>query len=1176
MATLIEAAKTGNLTQVRRILCAGRTDINCRDSERKGTPLFWAANGGHDEIVALLLDNGANIEIPVKYGMTPLLAAVDRKHLTTTKLLLARGADVNAQSQNGDTALHLAAYRGSSHLCRLLLEFGASKTFLNNTGKTAQQGADAAGHESIFNLLAQETSHKAVCRSSSLPSAYQTDGPVEASWREPRVASESDDSPFFDNDEEWNSLQRKLSKPPLHHVMAIGRDVEVTRCYSAQQLDKVGRMSPPSNQHSVPHKKSPHHHLIDSSRPMRRGSNPEMQRECRGQGPCKHVGEAYFSRDLKQDRRWSPPLPRQHSEGAPVGQYHGFPVQRDGQLRFQESSGNGFSYKTNRQPTRQLPHHEHSIRRDISTGYNESLQNVDVTHRLSPETPRRNPEVRDVYHQQMGSSRRLGDEHIRHPGILSTAGSATANNGHSGPDNHVQWSPDILSGHRDHQKNSQGCFTISDHSNDQGSQRQRLLQDSGSAAVGYGQRTLGKNNLQNVERDIMDASGGDQNSEVRQLHSVIEKLLEDKLSLKEQNQMMGERMNRLELALDAALAADSSSEESLQTSSDSDLVQALAKKLDSNLGSGNLEQLCLKLLNDNQRLNALPVLPGRRDDYVIDSGENRGPQDYTIDGRNRPSTPSRNSDLKPESGNEYLSIRSPSERSTSSSSLSPSSESSSYDYGSGSDYGASSKKLSGDKESAQTERTSVKQPTLSMTFTRECWRSLNSSYPKVAFHSGNTASTATKVASPNRTENIKRVLQAMNENDKHLDSRGQYSTQLTDGGESESSQTVDILEKWGQTSGPGGNISAQFKCVMNDKLCILKVDNSKTFQQENNDAVEHVEETLSPSPHLLLPIHHWDVPLPGEGRFAQQLLMQLQANPSRSKESLPGSQETGHHPSKGGHGDVGLPQDAGYQPDKDVFRCLIYSSVKLTLEELFRWGIMNAEEEPTPCTDTGITRILLQLLLAVEHLHREGVVHGNIHPGCVYVTEDMRVVLGGLEKARRLDKRGGNTPLPEMASNIPEVTAGQSSDESGDTFAIAATLVKLLRSQGGSAELSNQQVTTPPDWLSRNLHNLLTEMLCSDPENRPPVKSALLRAAAMLYGPEPDEVKSEVDCEEWLISQALRLIITAPRDQSSLSPTGEQDLGDSISRLDWGLSRDFIMSVTPEQVWQLCQQHTKT
>lgn len=560
---------------------------------------------------------------------------------------------------------------------------------------------------------------------------------------------------------------------------------------------------------------------------MRRGSNPEMQRETRGQGPCKHFGDGYFSRDLKQDRRWSPPLPRQHSEGAPVGQYHGFPVQRDGRWKFQESSGNGFSYNPNRQPRQQLPHHEHSIRRDISPGYNESLQNVsngrDVTHRMSPETPRRNPEVRDVYHQQMGSSRRLGDEHVQHPGILTTAGSAMANNGHSGPDNHVQWSPDILSGHRDHQKNSQGCFTISDHSNDQGSQRQRLLQDSGSATVGYEQRASGKTNLQNVDRDIAHPSGGDQDSEVRQLHSFIEKLLEDRLSLKEQNQMMGERMNRLELALDAALAADSSSEESLQTSSDSDLVQALAKKLDSNLGSGNLEQLCLKLLNDNQRLNALPVLPGRRDEYGIDAGENRGPQDYTSDRRNRQSTPSRNSDLKSQSGNEYLSIRSPSERSTSSSSLSPSSESSSYDYGSGSDYGASSKKLSGDKESAQMERSSVKQPTLSMTFIRECWRSLNSSYPREVFQSGNTASTATKVASPNRTEKIKRVLQAMNENDKHCDSKGQYSTQSTDGGESGSSQTVDILEKLGQTSGSNGNISAQFKCVMDNKRCILKV-----------------------------------------------------------------------------------------------------------------------------------------------------------------------------------------------------------------------------------------------------------------------------------------------------------------------------------------------------------------
>nr|XP_054768059.1 uncharacterized protein LOC129275281 [Lytechinus pictus] len=1172
MATLIEAAKAGNLTQVRRIVHGGRTDINCRDSEKKGTPLFWAANGGHDEIVTLLLNNGADIEIPVKFGMTPLLAAADRKHLTTVQLLLLQGANVNAQNQNGDTALHLAAYRGSGRLCTLLIEWGASRTFLNNIGKTAQQVAEAEQHRSINKLLAPETNHKAVCRSSSLPSAHLSSSAVKTTWREPKVASESDDSPFYENDEEWTSLQRKLAKAPLHQVMAIRRDGEVTRSYSAQQLDKVGRMSPPCNHQNIPHLRSPHLYPEDASRPSRRGSDPQTKRES-----TRKVVYGYddFSGVLNHGKRWSPPLHKQHLETTPVMQYRDIPSQRDGHREFQESSGNGFSYRTNGQ-------HEHSVpgyyRRDISSEYNIPLSTVrngrDITRRLSPETPR---------------SKKLGDEHRQHTGILANAGSAMANSGYKRHNSHVQWNPDVLSGHKNYEQNSQGSYTFSDQPNGHRSQHQRLTQDLGSEATGYGrQRTLGKNNLQNVERNIHDYPSEVQESEVRQLHSVIEKLIEDKLTLKEQNQVMGERLNRLESVLDAALAADTSSEESLQTSSDSDLVQALARQLDSNFGRrSRLEQLCLKLVNDNQRLHALAASSGRRDHYGIVSKDNSGYSEHPVYRRIGQTIPNRNPDLLPQHESEYSSTSSPSNQSTSSSSLSPLSDSSlTYDYGSCPDHVASSKEIP-DQENSSFGRSSDMQKTLCTAFAAECWRSLNSSFPRVTFQSGNVASSVTKVGgiplpSKNRTENIKRVLQAMCEDDKHLNSRGQYSTQLTDGERSDFSHSVTILEKLRPTSDSDSNILSHFKCLINNRLCILKV--MKLSRVDYQDFDGDVEERIPPTTHLHLPFHHFDVPLPREGRFEQQLQVKLQDNLKRCMENVPrsreyhqGTQKAGHRPS----GEARLHRDMDFHPpDKDVFRCKVYPFV-MTLQELFSLGRDNGGEEARPCTDIGVVRILLQLLLAVEHLHREGVVHGNIHPGCVFVTEDMRIVLGGLEDARKFGGSDGKVPnISNTASGLQGVPSGQSSNESEDVFAIATTLCQLLGSGMGSsfspAEVTDRNVTIPPDWLSRNLHSLLTEMLSSHPKDRPPVKSASLRTAAMLYGPGPDEVKSEVDCGEWLISQALHLIITAPRDQAASCPAGEPDCGDAVHRFDWGLCRDFILGVTPEKLWQLCQQHPKT
>ncbi|HJO57383.1 MAG TPA: ankyrin repeat domain-containing protein [Nitrospinaceae bacterium] len=61
--TIHEAAHLGDIEAVKQHLAAG-TDVNVLgDEDYEAPPLYWAAHGGHKEIVELLIANGANLNL---------------------------------------------------------------------------------------------------------------------------------------------------------------------------------------------------------------------------------------------------------------------------------------------------------------------------------------------------------------------------------------------------------------------------------------------------------------------------------------------------------------------------------------------------------------------------------------------------------------------------------------------------------------------------------------------------------------------------------------------------------------------------------------------------------------------------------------------------------------------------------------------------------------------------------------------------------------------------------------------------------------------------------------------------------------------------------------------------------------------------------------------------------
>ena len=135
--TLEDAIRKGDLKAVRGLMVFG-VDLNNTYFSNLYTPLMYAAKTSFtttSEMVKILLDNGANVNIGDEYGWTALHSACEYgPKLETVKILLNAGANVNVKAMNdsqnpGITPLHLAVFHyteeESIDVVRLLLEAGA-------------------------------------------------------------------------------------------------------------------------------------------------------------------------------------------------------------------------------------------------------------------------------------------------------------------------------------------------------------------------------------------------------------------------------------------------------------------------------------------------------------------------------------------------------------------------------------------------------------------------------------------------------------------------------------------------------------------------------------------------------------------------------------------------------------------------------------------------------------------------------------------------------------------------------------------------------------------------------------------------------------------------------------------------------------------------------------------
>ncbi len=169
---LFVAAEQGNTRLARRLLQRGRwlrgarLRARLRARNQDGwTALHQAAAYGHDDIVRLLLDSGAEVDAPNYRGVRPLEYAACYGHAGTARLLARRGArhTVHTAAAVGEVGelrrlldegrspdgldylgyrpLHWAARHGQLEAARVLLQHGGNPCLNDVNGETPYERA---------------------------------------------------------------------------------------------------------------------------------------------------------------------------------------------------------------------------------------------------------------------------------------------------------------------------------------------------------------------------------------------------------------------------------------------------------------------------------------------------------------------------------------------------------------------------------------------------------------------------------------------------------------------------------------------------------------------------------------------------------------------------------------------------------------------------------------------------------------------------------------------------------------------------------------------------------------------------------------------------------------------------------------------------------------------------
>jgi len=239
-------------------------------------------------------------------------------------------------------------------------------------------------------------------------------------------------------------------------------------------------------------------------------------------------------------------------------------------------------------------------------------------------------------------------------------------------------------------------------------------------------------------------------------------------------------------------------------------------------------------------------------------------------------------------------------------------------------------------------------------------------------------------------------------------------------------------------------------------------------------------------------------------------------------------------------------------------------------------------DDGIPVPEKRVVTWLIQILLALAHIHSHNVLHRDIKPGNLFLNKWKDIKIGdfGLSTVRKNKKKQHQTPVGTMGYAAPELLKGKAYNEKSDMYALGCCLYEILTMRSVYDDENDGCFPVPiPPIYNHHLTEILHSLLHDNDTKRPSAKDLLdhpflqeearnIRTQSEIYAElqqredEADELRlklSVLQQEVRRLQPEARVIATSEtnmpvrRHSLLLEPISEEDLSsDSDSRSSGG------------------------
>lgn len=216
--------------------------------------------------------------------------------------------------------------------------------------------------------------------------------------------------------------------------------------------------------------------------------------------------------------------------------------------------------------------------------------------------------------------------------------------------------------------------------------------------------------------------------------------------------------------------------------------------------------------------------------------------------------------------------------------------------------------------------------------------------------------------------------------------------------------------------------------------------------------------------------------------------------------------------------------------------------------ELIRGATLRARVDAGPLSPLQVTRIGADISSALDHVHAHGVIHHDVKPSNVLLSEAGSPHLADFGLSRTVHEHSISAPdtlVGTLAYMAPEQLLGQGASTASDIYALGVTLLEALTGHrdGGQAtpvEIGTDHLLHPPripEGLPDGLARLLKAMTDRDLAARPDAAAVHLRLLDIAQAPRSRTARSAPLTDTTTHRSPLRPLAAAvPRAEPARRP----------------------------------------